>query len=135
MDDETAALVAKLQAATAGLLWMSEIDAPLQVIHWPSSVLELTPEQLLKLTNQPPTTPVKQVAVDDLFAGATEDQDWFEDEERAIAQRYRELLALLKQSLDNLQGYRVGEVNIDLYIVGQTNTKDWVGLTTKAVET
>lgn len=135
MDDETSTLMNRLQEATADLLWMSEIDAPLEVIHWPPSALELTPSQLLELTNHPLTTPVKHVPVDDLFAGATEEQDWFGEEERTIAQQYREVMAILTQSLNNLQGYRVGEVNIDLYVVGQTESGDWIGLATQAVET
>lgn len=135
MNDETSRLVTRLKAATAGLLWMSEIDAPLEVIHWPPLQGELTPERLLELTNHPLTTAVKPVAVDDFFAGATEEQDWFGEEERAIAQRYRDLVAMLKQTLGKLQGYQVGEVNIDLYMVGQTASGDWVGLATQAVET
>lgn len=134
MDDETATLITRLQEATAGLLWMSEIDAPLEVLHWPS-ILELTQERLLELTNHPLTTPVKGVTVEDFFAGATEEHAWFGEEERAIAQRYRDVVALLKQSLHHLQGYRVGEVRIDLYIVGQTAASDWIGLATQAVET
>jgi hypothetical protein len=135
MDDAALGLIARLQAAIAGLLWMSEIDAPLEVIHWPASVLELTQERLLELTHHPPTALVQQVTVEEFFAGATADQDWFGEEERAIAQRYREVVALLKQSLTHLQGYRVGEVRLDLYIVGQTASGNWVGLATQAVET
>lgn len=135
MNEETSALMTRFKEATAGLLWMSEIDAPLEVIHWPPSVLELSKERLLELTNHSLTTPVEVVAVDDFFAGATEEQDWFGEEERAIAQRYRDLVTMLKQSLSNLQGYRVGAVNIDLYMVGQTTSGDWVGLATQAVET
>jgi hypothetical protein len=135
MNDEISMLITRLKDATTGLLWMSEIDSPLEVIHWSPSVLELTQERLLKLTHHPLTTPVKRVAVDTFFAGATEEQDWFGEEERAIAERYRNLVAILKHSLSNLQVYRVGEVNIDLYILGQTKSGDWVGLATQSVET
>lgn len=135
MNDEISVLIARLQDATKGLLWMSEIDAPLEVVHWLPSDLELTQERLLKLTHHPLTTPVKMVAVDTFFAGATEEQDWFGEEERAIAEQYRTLVAILKQSLSNLRVYRVGEVNIDLYILGQAASGDWVGLATQAVET
>lgn len=135
MNDETSTLITRLKEATAGLLWMSEIDAPLEVIHWPPALPDLTTERLLELTDHPLTTPVERIAIDDFFAGATEEQAWFGEEERAIAQRYQDLVAMLKQSLSHLQGYRVGEVNIDIYIVGQTESGDWVGLATQAVET
>ena len=32
--NQTAKLVTALQNLTEGLLWMSEIDAPLEIIHW-----------------------------------------------------------------------------------------------------
>jgi hypothetical protein len=78
---------------------------------------------------------VKVLAVDDFFAGATEDQDWFGDEERAIAARYRELVALLKQHLSDLTVYQVGEVTLDVYVVGRTPEGELLGLATQASET
>lgn len=136
MNPQSADLVSQLQAATADLLWLSEIDAPFEVKHWShQAVAPLTAETLLQLTNQPPTAPIKVLAVDDFFAGATEDQDWFGDEEKAVAARYRELVALLKQHLSNLTVYQVGEVALDIYVVGRTPEGELVGLATQASET
>ncbi len=124
-----------LQTATTDLLWLSEIDAPFTVVEWQTPTADLSAETLLQLINQPTTTPVKVLAVDRFFAGATEDEDWFGEEERAIAARYRELVALLKQHLSNLTVYQVGEVNLDLYIIGQTPEGTLMGLATQASET
>lgn len=136
MDKQPATLIATLQAAIADLLWLSEIDAPFEVLHWsPQPDTALTAAQVLQLTHQPPHVPVQVLAVDDFFAGATEEQDWFEAEEKAIAARYRELVALLKQHLNHMMVYQVGEVSLDLYILGKAATGDIVGLATKAVET
>ena len=135
MTQEAATVTARLQAATADLLWMSEIDAPLAVIHWPPLDGGLTPGRLLELTNHPLTTLVQEVEVDQFFAGAVEDQDWFGEEERAIAQRYRNLVAILKESLGDLRVYRVGEITIDCYVVGQIELGDWLGLATQVTET
>jgi len=136
MDKHATDILALLQAATADLLWLSEIEAPFEVKHWsPQTALTLTAETLLQLTNHPPTAPVKVLAVDDFFAAVTEEQDWFGEEEKAIAARYRELVALLKQHLSDLTVYQVGEVTLDLYIVGRTPEGELVGLATQASET
>jgi len=136
MSEALPTLMATLQRSTEGLLWMSETDEPFAVFHWQKqTVAELTDERLLQLTHQPADTPVEVVDLDEFFSGATEEQDWFGDEEKATAQMYRELVATLKQHLSNLKVYRVGETTIDLYIVGQTDAGDVVGLATKAVET
>lgn len=135
MDDKTSKLIAILQAATAGLLWTSETDAPLDVISWQEQAKELTSERLLELTHHASDTSVATLNVDDFFSAATEEQDWFGDEETAIAANYRTLVVLLKENLHDLKVYRVGEVTIDLYIVGQTDAGDLVGIATQATET
>lgn len=136
MNLQPADLLTQLQAATADLLWLSEMDAPFEVMYWSQQAdTPLTAETLLQLTNQPPTAPVKVLALDDFFAGATEEQDWFGEEEKAIAARYRELVALLKQHLSDLTVYQVGDVNLDLYIIGRTSEGMLVGLATQASET
>jgi hypothetical protein len=46
-------IAAQLQEASNGLLFLSETDAPFEVIHW-SAQGELTPAKLLQLTNHRP---------------------------------------------------------------------------------
>lgn len=135
MDKQSATLMTLLQAATTDLLWLSEMDAPFTMVYWQTPAADRSVETLLQLTHQPPTTPVKVLDMDHFFAVATEDQDWFGEEERAIAARYRELVALLKQHLSNLTVYQVGEVSLDLYIIGQTPAGSLMGLATQASET
>lgn len=136
MNDKTSQLISVLQAATAGLLWIGEIDAPLEVICWQEEkARNLTNERLLELTHHSSETPIEILDLDDFFSAATAEQDWFGDEEKAIAKRYQELVVVLKQRLNQLKVYQVGEVNIDIYIVGETESREIVGLATKAMET
>ena len=74
-------------------------------------------------------------SVDDLFAGATQEEDWHDQGERETVKRFQNLTSVLKQNLLQLQVYRVGNINIDAYIVGVTPSGDWMGLSTKMVET
>ena len=45
------------------------------------------------------------------------------------------LAKVIEENLSDVRVFKVGEVNIDVYIVGRTKQGDWVGLHTKAVET
>jgi hypothetical protein len=130
----TDSIATQLKQASNGLLCLSESDAPFEVIHWPTQG-ELTPAKLLQLTNHPPDAPLKMLAVDDFFARATQEEDWHDQEEREMVQRFQNLVSVLKQNLSQLQVFRVGSINIDVYIVGVTPSGNWTGLSTKLVET
>jgi len=130
----TDSIAIQLKQASNGLLFLSESDAPFEVIHWPAQE-KLTQALLLQLTNHPPDALVEVASVDDLFAIATQQEDWHDQEEREMVQRFQNLVGVLKKNLSHLQVYRVGNINIDAYIVGVTPSGDWMGLSTKMVET
>jgi len=75
------------------------------------------------------------VSVDDFFAIATQEEDWHDQDERETVQQFQDLVSVLKQNLSQLQVFRVGNINIDAYIVGTTPSGEWAGLSTKLVET
>jgi hypothetical protein len=127
-------LTAALQQAVAGLLYQSESDEPFEVFMWPDCPRPLRPEDVLSLAGHPPGTPVAQQTVEQFFASATQEQSWYGDEERATARRYRDLLALLRQHLPDAQVFRVGKVEVTVYIVGHAE-EQCVGVKTMAVET
>ncbi|MBE9093682.1 nuclease A inhibitor family protein [Tychonema sp. LEGE 07203] len=130
----TDSIADQLQQASKGLLFLSESDAPFEVIQWPAQG-ELTPPKLLQLTGHPPDAPVELRTVDDFFAIATVEEDWHDQDERETVQRFHNLVSILKQNLSQLQVYRVGSIDIDVYIVGVTDGGELVGLSTKLVET
>jgi hypothetical protein len=61
--------------------------------------------------------------------------DWKGAEELAIARRYQALLRLLKENLNDLKVYRVGRINIAVYIIGRSKAGNWLGISTRVVET
>ena len=130
----TDSIATQLKQASKGLFFLSETDAPFEVIHC-SAQGELTPAKLLQLTNHPPDAPLKMLAVDEFFAIATQEEDWHDEEERETVKRFQHLVSVLKHNLSQLQVFRVGNTNIDAYIVGVTPGGDWTGLSTKLVET
>ena len=130
----TDSIATQLQQASNGLLFLSETDAPFEVIHWPAQG-ELPLPKLLQLTGHSPDAPVELRTVDDFFAIATVEEDWHDQDERETVQRFHNLVSILKQNLSQLQVYRVGSIDIDAYIVGVTDGGEWAGLSTKLVET
>jgi hypothetical protein len=124
----------QLRTASDGLLMMSESDYPLEAFLWETTA-PATPEKVIQLTSHPQDTPVKVVDIDSFFSVATTPEDWHEDEEKAVVARFQKLLEIIKSSLKNPQVYRLGEIEIDAYIVGETPTGDLAGLSTKVVET
>ena len=115
----TDSIAANLKQASEGLLFLSETDASFEVINWPTQE-ELTPAKLLQLTNHPPDAPIEILSVDEFFDVANAEEDWHDEEERETAKRFQNLVNFLKQNLSQLQVYRVGNTNMDAYIVGVT---------------
>jgi hypothetical protein len=129
-------LLDTLAKATFGLLFPSESDAPLTPFCLPGTPgEELTAEALLAAENLPSDTPVETLTVAAFFDPFAEIDPSASAEDRAEAERYRALVELLARELTSLRVYRVGKVDIDVYILGQTAEGAWVGLKTHVVET
>ena len=120
-----------LSTMCEGLLFPSESDYPLEPFRWRAETL--TSETILTRSHKPADTSIEAIALEEFFALVTTDQDWFEDEDREIAQRFRDLQAAIA-TLENVQVFKVGEIEIDVYIVGAIGS-DVVGLKTTVIET
>jgi len=75
------------------------------------------------------------LTLDDFFAIATQEEDWHHEEERETVKLFQNLVSVLKQKLSQLQVYRVGSIDISVYIVGVALGGGLTGLSTKLVET
>lgn len=126
-----------LAQAIAGLSMPSEADYPFEVIVWPQQTAteELSLDKLRHLTGHASDTPVQTVDLDQLFRPVVQEQDWHNDSDRAEVKRFQSLIATLKATLSNIRVYRVGTVEIDVYILGATAEGTIAGLSTKVVET
>ena len=127
-------VLAELERATVGLLFMSESDYPFETIFW-KELPEISPQFLRELTGHSENAPVEIVSLNDFFRLAVSEESWRSEESRRAAVRYRNLVQILKDELDETKVYRVGEVNIPVYIVGRNSTGNWLGVSTRVVET
>lgn len=129
-------LLATLAHTTSGLLFPSESDAPLTPFHWevPAGTA-LSPEALLVTLGLPAGTKVETTTVADTLGPFAEAGEGASPEDEADARRFQAIIDLLERELGELRVYRVGEVDIDVYLLGQDASGAWLGLKTHAVET
>jgi hypothetical protein len=121
----------RISTISEGLLFPSESEYPLEPFTWKSATLK--PETILTRSQKPADTLIESITLEEFFAPVTTDEDWFEDEDREIAQRFRDLQAAIA-TLENVQVFRLGKIEIDVYIVGAIGP-DLIGLKTTVIET
>ena len=99
------------------MLYMSESDYPFELVRWDGPI-EITPEFIRKVAGEPSDSPIQETDFDTFLGGG-----------------YPKLAQLLKASLSDLKVYKVGRVNMPVYIVGRSPEGNWLGLSTRVVET
>ena len=126
--------IEKIKEITEGLYYMSESDAEIHPFMG-NKVEMITDEELLKENKSPDETPIEKKEFNDFFTYLTEFQDWFGDEERNTARKFGELKELLENNLKRLQVYKIGRIELDVYVVGLNCESKIAGVKTKAIET
>ncbi len=129
------ATAAALQQAAAGLTYESETDAPWQAFAWPEAEGAPTGDKVKEYGRHKGKGVAREQAVDAFFAPLVQDQDWYGEEEKAQAAKYRTLLGVVKQVLVAPKVVTVGGRRATVYVVGQAPEGGWAGLKTTAVET
>jgi hypothetical protein len=127
-------LSGELRKATDGLLFMSESDYPFEIIKWDGAEV-ITHEYLRRIERSGPETPVEEISIDDFFQSAAGEQEWKGAAELSAAKRYQALVRLLTENLTEVRVYRVGKINIGVYVVGRSGEGNWLGVSTRVVET
>ena len=123
--------VEHLSTLSKGLLYPSESDYPLEAFRWKAATL--SPETILTRSHKPADTSIEAITLEEFFAPVTTDEDWHDEEDRANAHRFRDLQVAIA-TLENVQVFKVGQIEIDVYIIGSIGS-DAVGLKTTVVET
>lgn len=129
-------IINTLKEASDGLYCLSEADYPFEAFLWEDQTKEpLTVERLVQQVGHPQDTPVEVIELVQFFEGSTEEQDWYGPEEKEMVAKYQNLVKTLEDNLQDIKVYRVGEVKIDVYIIGKTGSSALAGLSTKVLET
>ncbi|MDT5268194.1 MAG: hypothetical protein QOH49_380 [Acidobacteriota bacterium] len=126
-------LIEELREATHGLTIMSESDYPFEVFKWGAA--EPTHEFLRGLTGETADAPVETTTAANFFRVAASEAEWKNAEQLAVARKFQTLLRLLEQNLNDLKVFRVGSINIPVYVAGRGASGNWLGVSTRVVET
>lgn len=124
----------ELKEATRELLFMSESDYPFEVVRWEGTEA-VSPEYLRRVTAADATAAVEERTAADFFRVAAGEQEWKGAEELALAKRYQTLSRVLEENLKDVKVYRVGKRNIHVYVLGRSEEGNWLGVSTRVVET
>jgi len=129
MDTTSALYISRLELLTKDLPFMSESDYPWEVIYLGENEEDIKHKLLLD------TEQSQKVEIADFLRNAVKEEDWYEEEELTAARKYQELLKILQEEIQNATAYRRGEIEIDIFIIGQLPNKEWLALKTKSIET
>ena len=130
-----------LQNLTSGLFFISESDAP-----WTTTVLDVTlplEPQLRALstkttdatTDAPADAPIETREWATFLANAATVQDWMSADDRATVARYQALKKYVDERFTETKVYRIGRIEIDVFVVGHDTDCNLIALATKTVET
>ena len=125
-------VLGEIEGAARGLLMMSEADYPFAALRLEGEIDEA---RLRELAGAAPDAPVKTQGLDEFFRAAASEPAWKGPEELATARRFQSLARALEENLADPRVYKVGEINMPVYVLGRSPAGRWLGLSTRVVET
>lgn len=133
-------LTDKLTAAAKDLYYISETDASFESFVWTreagaEAFSAVNAADVLRFAGNAPDAPVSEQTTEDFFRNSVTEQDWHGDEEKATLKRFVKLKELIEKELREVKVFKIGEIELDVYIVGINSDGNLAGLKTKAVET
>ena len=127
-------LTEQIKIAVKGLYYISETDA--EILPFVGKQAKaVSKQEILSQIKKPADTTIEEKDFARFFVRLTEIQDWFGDEEKEIAQRFVQLKELLEKNLRDLKVFKIGKIQLDVYVVGLDAEDNLLGIETKAVET
>jgi hypothetical protein len=127
-------LLQQLEQAAQGLWFISESESPLEPFSLPPGTsLENETEFLVAIDN--PGQPVEQITLPYFFRNMVRTGPEQEPAQQTIAQRFIALQQWLETNLQEVRVYRVGQIQVQAYVVGKTPEGTWLGLKTTLIET
>lgn len=98
---------------------MSESDYPFEVVRWGGEIA-ITSEYLHGISGAGEASEIVEIDLDTFFGAYG---------------HFEKLWELLKDNLSDLQVYKVGVISIAVYIVGRSPEGNWLGLSTRLIQT
>lgn len=127
-------LAKRIKKATKDLYYISETDSEISPFTG-GRAASVSKEVLLSQTGNTVNSEIEERNFEEFFTRLTKIQDWFGDEEKETAQKFSDLKELLQKELKDLKVFKVGKIELDVYVVGLDAEGVLTGIKMKAVET
>ncbi len=131
----SASVIEQLNSAVKDLLYQSESDEPVEVLHWKDAGDVCSPQQVFAQAKCSAGTSIRTRSLDDFFKDLVAEKSWFGDDERATARKYQHLKDLIVKELPYARVFLLGEIEVSIWIIGKAGADDWFAIKTKAIET
>jgi hypothetical protein len=118
----------------SGLTFVSETDAPVELFD-PGVGNEISVADLIRAAEKKPNTFAEVQDAAAFLDRLSEIKSWYTEEEKRNAKRFARLRKVLTSELADLKMFRIGAIQIDIFVVGRDRAGNSVGIRTRAVET
>lgn len=128
-------ILSELARAAEGLWYMSESDYPLEPVRLEGADGP-RPERLRELACAGADARVETRSLEEFFRPAAAARlPRAGADEPARAASFEGVVRTLSENLRDIRVYRIGEINIPVYVLGRSSSGNWLGLSTRVVET
>lgn len=133
---ETIPFAGQIEPLLTNLLYPSESDEPVEpVTCYLDQAEPLTVSQIKDWLMLPAAIYVDELPEADFWEPVTTEQDWYGEEEKTRTTKFKALQNLVEAELRVRQVFRVGDTEIDVYLLGREANGQRTGLKTKIVQT
>ncbi len=130
---KSSALETALAKACEGLIYISETDSPVTVYRGPK-LPEISAPTISSYIAKGGLS-IEKVSIERFFSRLTAEKDWHGARERERAKKFLDLQKLIEEYLDDVTVFRVGRINIRIYVIGLDDKGRVLGVTMDAIET
>lgn len=124
-----------IKLLSEGLYYMSETDAKVFAFE-AGKVEKLDKVSFAKQTGEESRLDmIDERGFEEFFCHVTRIREWFSEQEIKNAEGFKRLQEFMEEKLRELKVFRVGRIEIDIYVVGLDDEGKIFGVRTQAVET
>lgn len=124
----------RIEKACRGLVYISETDSEVEPFRG-AKTDGTGPEEFRRSAEIGAEPEIESGDVEDLIERLSQERDWHSKRDEQNANGFKELFSILKKELKDLRLYRVGRIQVEIYVVGIDRKGRMRGVKMRAVET
>lgn len=127
-------LIDEIESLCKGLIYISETDA--RVVAFTAGIAsEVTSLMLVKIADINSGSQCEEADFETFFDRLTAVHEWYTSEQKKNTKKFARLRDLLNANLSDLNVFRFGKIQIEIFAVGLDAEGNLVGIRTRSVET